>query len=138
MAICLDGNLGVFLERVCHASGYFGGIFGTGVSCLGVIWGYFGTGVCIYMAFDKYDLFIYLIVRNVDVIICCLLSLYNSACSVCCLYAKFQTNKFCFSYFSFFFEQVIIILFLTFHCVCLLVRLVLRQFRNQYMTVDER
>ena len=46
----------------------------------GVTWGNFGTGVrpsilkptlIIYLAFEKYGLFIYLIVHNVEVFICC-------------------------------------------------------------------
>ena len=50
----------------------------------GVTWGNFGTGVrpsilkptpIIYLAFEKYGLFIYLIVHNVEVFICCLLIL---------------------------------------------------------------
>ena len=52
--------------------------------------GNFGTGVrpsilkptpIIYLVFEKYDLFIYLIVHNVDVhvFICCPLILYSSA-----------------------------------------------------------
>ena len=49
------GNLGVILVRVC------------------------GQVSIIYLAFEKYDLFIYLIVHNVDVhvFICCPLILYR-------------------------------------------------------------
>ena len=33
----------------------------------------------IYLTFEKYDLFIYFIVHNVDIFICCPLILYSSA-----------------------------------------------------------
>ena len=64
-----------------------GGGGGEGGGSLG---GNFGTGVrpsilkptpIIYQAFEKYDIFIYLIVHNVEVhvFICCPLILYSSA-----------------------------------------------------------
>ena len=54
----------------------------------GVTWGNFGTGVqpsilkptpIIYLAFENYDLFIYFIVHNADIFICCPLILHSSA-----------------------------------------------------------
>ena len=67
----------------------------------GVTWGKFGTGVrpsilkptpIIYLAFENYDLFIYLIVHNAEIFICCPLILYSSALSVCYLQSK-STHK---------------------------------------------
>ena len=70
----------------CSRGGGGGGNFGTGVRS-----SILKPTPIIYMAFEKYDLFIYLIVQNVDVhvFICCPLILYRFYIAVRDLFATY-------------------------------------------------